>query len=71
MVFGGKQSRFVEPSDTEKARQKKNYKSRMETVEARHWKNFWVLDTETTGFPEHGGRNEPIQITAQLYRDGK
>ena len=33
--------------------------------------SFYVIDTETTGFVKHGGKNEPIQIVAVLYRDGK
>ena len=36
-----------------------------------HSTSFYVLDTESSGFREHGGYNEPIQIVAVLYKDGK
>ena len=34
-------------------------------------KNFIVLDTETSGFRGGGGKNEPIQVTAVIYKKGK
>ena len=51
----------------ELSRQKKNFMGRQRTVEKMHMKNFYALDTETTGF-DH---NHPIQIAAILFVDGK
>ena len=41
--------------------------SRQRTVERMHMRNFYALDTETTGF-DH---NHPLQIAAVLFIDGK
>ena len=40
---------------------------RVLTREAKYSKNFYVLDTETSGFVH----NEPIQVSAIRYEDGK
>ena len=45
--------------------------SRLRTTKKQHGKNFYVLDTETSGFKSHGGTDEPIQIVILLYLDGK
>ena len=45
----------------------KNAKQRKKAIEKNYAKNFYVLDTETGGF-DH---NEPIQIAAKRYEDGK
>ena len=55
----------------EEQRQKKNFGGRQRTVKKNHGKNFWVLDTETSGFKDDGGTDEPIQIVALLYKDGQ
>ena len=30
-----------------------------------------MLETETTGFKRHAGIDEPVQIVAILYKDGR
>ena len=42
-------------------------KAQLEAIEKRYSKNFYVLDTETNGFKD----NEPIQIAALLFENGK
>ena len=39
----------------------------MDTLEMSYGKNFYVLDIVTSGFP----KNEPIQIAAKRYENGK
>jgi len=67
----GKQKLIAELPPEELKRQKHNYYNRQQTVKKNHCKNFIVVDTETDGFPKDGGTNEPIQIVALLYKDGK
>ena len=63
LVMQGKQDTIEELSKKEHDRQLKNYKNRQKTVDKK-LSNFYVLDTETNGFPLDGGTNEPIQIVA-------
>ena len=68
-IFKGQQLRlpYADISSMELSRQKKNFMGRQKTVEKMHMKNFYAIDTETTGF-DH---NHPIQIAAILFVDGK
>ena len=67
-IFKGQQLRlpYADISSMELSRQKKNFMGRQKTVEKMHMKNFYAIDTETTGF-DH---NHPIQIAAILFIDG-
>ena len=67
--YCGKQRRLphsVMP-EYEEARQKRNAATRLRALERSHMRNFYALDTETSGF-DH---NEPIQIGVVLFEDGK
>jgi DNA polymerase III epsilon subunit-like protein len=48
-------------------RQEKNAKARLATQQKKHAKNFYVLDTETTGL----NKNKLIEVSAILFKDGK
>jgi DNA polymerase III epsilon subunit-like protein len=48
-------------------RQEKNAKARLATQQKKHAKNFYVLDTETTGL----NNKELIEVSAILFKDGK
>ena len=50
---------------------KKDQQGHMERKRRSDAKNFFVLDTETSGFVRGGGRNEPIQVAAIMYKKGK
>ena len=54
-----------------KKQQKRNYDKRQRYAKGKHCKNFYVLDTETSGFEKDGSENEPIQIVVLLYKNGK
>ena len=45
----------------------RNYKAREVTKAKKFDKNFYVLDTETSGFEN----NEPVQIAAVIFLDGE
>ena len=66
--YAGKQQRlnFGEMSKEEEARQRKNAKERMKTVEKQHLTNFYALDTETSGFDF----NYPVQIAVIRFENG-
>ena len=73
----GKQNRLENQMSTlkpiskeELTRQKRNLADREKRRLGKHAKNFYMLDTETSGFIKHGAKNEPIQIVALLYRNG-
>ena len=48
-------------------RQEKNAKARLSTQQKKHAKNFYVLDTETTGLLT----KELIEVAAILFEEGK
>ena len=50
-----------------KEHQAKKAKAALKKIEKSYAENFYVLDTETTGFKH----NEPLQISALLFLDGK
>ena len=52
-------------------RQEQNFKRRKATQVKNYGKNFYVLDTETSGFIKDGGKNEIIQIAILRYENGK
>ena len=49
------------------AKQKKNAKARLKTQEKKYAKNFYAVDTETTGLK----KNELVQFAAVKYMNGK
>ena len=49
----------------------RNHDAREKAAEKNHDKNYYVLDTESSGFKKHGGNDEAIQIVALLFRNGK
>ena len=67
-IFGN-QSRLPNTvlTQEELAKQKKNAIARKETEQKKSDKNFYTLDTETTGF----NKNELVQFAAALFIDGK
>ena len=66
----GTQKLLVPLKKKEQVRQRKNYLGRLRTRMNNYCTNFYVLDTETSGLTKDGGKNEPIQIVALLYRNG-
>ena len=69
----GKQERlaFKEVPEEELKAQKRRRLDREHYAITQEYRNFYVLDTETNGFPIHGGTDEPIQVVALLYRYGE
>ena len=49
------------------AKQKKNAEARLKTQEKKYAKNFYAVDTKTTGLK----KNELVQFAAVLFKNGK
>ena len=50
---------------------KKNWIAREKTKAKQLIKNFYTLDTETSGLTRDKGANEPVQIAAILFKNGE
>ena len=51
----------------EELRQKRNAATRWSKLERSHMRNFYAIDTETSGFKHH----EPLQVAVVLFEDGR